>query len=361
MRYKLLLGEEGASTFPLIVLFGVILAFLMAFLFISLYNQQLNAQVDEQANALANNLALTAFTSLSGGQPILELPRDVGGSPYAIAVQEEGIFVVRITGGRMVGNTYSAIVNASLKADNQDFSPVGRVYFQENTENRGQIIVSPVPIENMPAEISGENISSTPPSFYLDFARYGDNQPEAAAIGAAYFDALVHNPEKHNIDISGYTWEQENSLLRVQVTSIEENFIMQIIISRENYIDVGGVENAWIIENIENILGNIDNPTPCPSPDNAYRSGWLYSKQDALDHLRSRTWQSGGTMVVVPADASIQAAAATTNVSTYPTWRVTFESDGTDYVIFYRMMPWWENDSEPGFIFQSGPELQPVV
>lgn len=353
------LDQKGSETFPLIVLFGVILAFLMAFLFITLYSQQLDMRVDEQAKAIADDLAQTAFTSFSGGQPILDLPRDVGGSPYEIKVdQERGIFMVEITGGRRAGNSYSAIVSASLKVDNQDFSPGGRVYFMENVVNRGQIIVSAAPIsaENIPIEFPAP--SEEPPEFYLDFARHGDNQPQATAVAAAYFEA---RELFDNIDVSAYEWSDAHLLVQITENGVNRA-VMQV--TGEDDEGVGEITKVWLVkENIVNENTTLKNPVRCPSPADAYRSDWLYSKQDALDHLRSRTWQreNDNTVVAVPADASIHAAAATTNISlTYPTWRVTFEG----YVIFYRMMPWWENDEEPGFVFQSGPagfELEPIV
>lgn len=98
-------------------------------------------------------------------------------------------------------------------------------------------------------------------------------------------------------------------------------------------------------------------PLFCPSPDNAYSGGWLYSPQAALRHLRSRTWTSDNLPVVVPADAIIQASAVTTNVSTYPAWRVKFRG----YTIFYHILPWWEMENTAGFVFQSYPWLKPIV
>jgi len=350
------MDQRASSTFPLIVLFGVILAFLMAFLFISLYNQQLNAQVDEPANALANNLALMAFTSLSGGQPILELPRDVGGSTYKIAIEKEGIFTVTITGGRGTGSSYSAIVSASLKADNQDFSPGGRVYFQEN---RGQIIVSPLLIENIPAEISVENISLTPPSFY-GFAK--DHPKVASAIIAAYY---------HTFENIVYYWENENNKNSMIVRT--DSSVLHVVNGYENNDNTGLIENiwriksAWIVLSVENFDSTLTSPILCPSVENAWKSGWLYSPSQALEQLRGRTWQRviDNVMVTVPDNAIIHAAAATVvlyqeNVSTYPTWRVEWQGDQY-YVIYFRAMPWWENDNAPGFVFQSNPTLYPVV
>jgi len=281
------MDQRASSTFPLIVLFGVILAFLMAFLFISLYNQQLNAQVDEQANALANNLAQTAFTSLSGGQPVLELPRDVGGSPYEIGVGEEGegSFTVKITGGRGVGNTYIAIVNASLKKTD-NLSPGGRVYFRENTESRGQIIVSPVPIENTPAEISGENISPTPPDFYY-FAK--ENTKVATAIIAAYyhtFENIVDYWENEENGDSMIVQTKDNIFLRV---NFYENTDSTGLVN-----GIWKIENAWIVLSVENLENFIKpqqgeewkNGQSIENVENAWKSGWLYSPSQALEQLR---------------------------------------------------------------------------
>lgn len=344
------MDHRASSTFPLIVLFGVILAFLMAFLFITLYNQQLDLRVDEQAEALADDLAKTAFTSWSGGQPILDLPRDVGGSTYAIEVQENSIFVVKVTGGRRAGSSYSALVNATVTVENQDFSPGGRVYFMRSGD---QIVVSAAPIE-APVENILPVPAGEPPQFY-HFAQ--SNPREAAAIGAAYFEAHERYPEENDIDVSAYRWENSDSLL-ARITSGAAPLAVLRVTGSENGTNVGKVETAWIVGQVES-NGDIGSPTACPSPDNAYRSGWLYSPQGVLNHLRSRTWRrvSDNTVVAVPAGASIQAAAATTNVSTYPTWRVTFES----YVLFYQMIPWWEEEDVAGFVFQSEPELKPIV
>lgn len=340
--------QKGAETFPLVVLFGVILAGMMAFIFITIYTQQQDLRVDEQAKAIADDLAQTAFAALSGGQPMFDLPRDAGGSPYKIDLQENSVFVVEITGGRRSGKTYSSVVNAVVAVENQDFSPGGLVYFMRSGDT---IIMSaePIvaPIENIAPIPTGE-----PPEFYY-FAK--NNPREATAIGAAYFDAIERYSGE--VDVSSYRWERADSLL-AQVTSGGAPLNVLRVTGAENGTDVGQVNTAWVVGQVEN-AEDIGSATACSSPDNAYHSGWLYSPQDALDHLRSRTWRvaGDGAVVVVPADASIQAASATTNLSVYPTWRVAFES----YVIFYRMVPWWELENTAGFVFQSDPELEPVV
>lgn len=344
------MDSKATSSLPMIVFFGVILAFLMAFIFIAIYSQQLDLQVDEQAGALANNLAQAAFTSLSGGQPILSLPWDLGGSQYEIEIQENSVFVVKIIGGRRGGSEYSAVVNTAVAVENGDFSPGGQMYFMRNDDT---IVVSAAPIK-APVENILPTPAGEPPEFY-DFAK--NNPREATAIGAAYFEARELHADETDIDVSAYKWENVNSLL-VQIISGGSPFVVLRVTGNDNDMNVGMVERAWIVEHVEN-GESIDSPMPCPSPDNAYRSGWIYSPQDALDHLRSRTWQrkSNNIAVVVPVNASIEAAAVTTNVSTYPAWRITFES----YVIFYEMNPWWEKDETPGFVFQSNPELKPVV
>lgn len=348
MQNKFCIDEKGAHNLPLIILFGVILAGFMAFIFISIYNQQLSIRVDEQAEALANDLAQAGFDSLSGGQSILLLPKDLGGSSYSIAVQDNSIFVVRILGGWRSGSSYSAVVNASVLVENENFSPGGHAFFMRSGD---EIIMSASPIEARPENII-QVPSTEPPLFYY----FSKQDPKgAAAIAAAYFNAKsLYLGE--NIDVLSYRWDG-NSLLAQVSRGSGVSIITRVTGSEDNTI-VGVIENAWIVENLENV-DEIENSTSCPSPDNAYLSGWLYSPQATLNHLRSRTWYraSDNAVVVVPADAIVQASAVTTNVSTYPAWRVKFEN----YTIYYHMLPWWENEDTPGFLFQSDPELTPII
>ncbi len=349
MWFDLSLEKKGAHDLPLIILFGVILAFLMAFLFISVYEQQLSAQVDEQASALVNELAQTAFTSFVGGQPTVGLPTDLGGSPYSLSVQDNSVFVVRIVAGRRSGASFSAVVNANVTVENQVFSPGGSVFFMRSSDG---VIVSASPIEAI-HEIVAQPPSIEPPLFYY-FAK--DNPKEAAAIVAAYFDSRARYPAE-NIDILQYRWEDPDSLL-AQVRRGSGALETTRVRGGENNYPVGVVVNAWVVELLEN-AGDIENASSCPSPDNAYLSRWLYSPKDALNRLRSRTWYraSDNMPVTVPADAIVQASAVTTNISVYPAWRVSFE----DYTIFFQMMPWGEMENIPGFVFQSNPELNPIV
>ncbi len=348
MRRELPANESGAHSLPLIILFGVVIALLVAILFISVYDQQLSGRVDDEAESLADGLAQAAFASLSGGQPTVDLPRDVGGSVYSIAVQENSVFVVSVTGGRRAGISYSAVVNATITVENGDFIPGGRAYFMRAED---AVIVSAAPIG-----ITVENIaaapSTQPPAFY-EFSKQSPH--EAAAITAAYFEAKSQNPGE-NVDVLAYSWEGADSLLvQVRIGSGEE---ITRIVGSDNDTAVGAITTAWVIDEIGS-AGAIPRTTSCPSPDEAYVNGWLHSPQAALSHLRSRTWKrvNDNAIVAVPSDAAIQAAAVTTNVSIYPAWRVEFE----DYTIFYQMLPWWELENSAGFVFQSSPELKPAV
>jgi len=348
VRHNLSAGEKGAHNLPLIILFGVILALLVAILFISLYDQQLNTKVDEQAESLADELAQAAFASLSGGQSIIELPNDLGGSTYAIALQENGIFVVNVTGGRRAGASYSAVVNAKVTVEDGNFAPGGRAYFMRGED---MIIMSASPIE---AKV--DNIEQAPVAEPPEFYQFSKKSPkEAAAIAAAYFDARDRYPGE-NLDVLSYVWEGTNSLLaRIRVGSEE---IAARVIGKDNATPTGAVEASWVVEEVESVSG-ILSPMPCPSPDEAHLKGWLYSPQTALRNLRSRTWSriSDNLIVVVPSNATIRAASATTNVSSYPVWKVSFD----DYILFYQMLPWWELENTAGFVFQSSPELKPIV
>ena len=349
MRLETSADERGAHNLPLIILFGVILAMLFAILFISVYDQQLSTRVDELAESLADELARAAFDSLLGGQPSVELPQDLGGSTYAITIQDNSVFVVRILAGRRSGASYSAVVNAVVTVENENFLPGGRAYFMRGGD---VIIVSAAPIEAKVEKVAQTPLAEPPPFYYFS----KQSPREAAAIAAAYFNAKERHPGE-NVDVLSYAWESNNSLLaRIKLGSGE---ITMRVTGIENGIKVGVIKTAWVVELLEG-AGEITNPISCPSLDNAYLTGWLHSPQTVLKHLRSRTWsenENNEKIVTVPAEATIQASAVTTNVSTYPAWRIQFGG----YVIFYQMLPWWEKENTPGFVFQSSPELRPIT
>jgi hypothetical protein len=338
---------DDAEHMPFYVLFGVIVAALLAGISIAQYNRQLEARVDEQAQALANDLARVSFTAFSREQPSFPLPPNLGGSDYELSVDENNsTFIVHIKAGRQSGMSYYSTVSVSLSVESSDFAPGGKVYFQRMGE---EVVVSSSPIA-----VQGENLpppaTATPPEFY-GFAK--ENAKAATAITATYFFALENYPQA---DATVYRFEGDNVL--VQISYDGENLFGVRVSGYENRDNVGKVDNSWIVASLT-ISDNLTSPITSPSVENARASGWLYSPAEVLAYLRSRTWRrvSDNLLVVVPADASVQAAAATTNVSTYLTYRVTFEG----YVLHYRAMPWWAQENTPGFVFQSEPELEAIM
>lgn len=328
-----------AHDLPFYLLFGTLMAILLAAVFFMQLTKQREYEVGVQAQALADDLARTCSSVLLGQQPTLDLPSRLAGSSYEIEIDENrSTFIVWITGGTGEGESYWTVANVVLRVENRGFAPGGKVFFMRSGD---VVVVSASPIEAPP-----ENIFPTPlgepPEFYY-FAR--ENQREATAIIAAYFDA------SHDIDT--YEWESHNSIL------VRAGSILLRIQGYENEEDVGLVDSAWIISNIENYAGELAGVVHCFSQENAYSSGWLYSPSQALRYLRSRTWRrtSDNSIVVIPSDALVRAATVTTNVSSYPTWRVEWEN----YVIHYQTGPWWHAENTPGFVFQSKPELEALV
>jgi hypothetical protein len=321
------------------LLFGVLMAILLAGVFFMQLTKQREFEVGAQAQALADDLAKTCFSALSGQQPTLDLPLQLAGSGYELEIDENrSTFIVWITGGTGTGESYWTIANVELRVENTSLTAGGRVYFMCS----GDVVrVSASPIEALPENIL-PTPSGEPPEFYY-FAR--ENQREATAIIAAYFDV--------SRDIDAYKWENSDSIL------VRAGSILLRVQGYENWENVGLIDNAWIISNIENYAGEFTDSFRCPSVENAYLSGWLYSPAQALGYLRSRTWRrtSDNAVVNIPNNASIRAAAAATNVSTYLTLRVEFES----YILHYQAMPWWYLENTPGFVFQSEPELEAVV
>ncbi len=343
------LDQGGGTTFPLLVIFGVLLAFMMTFVFISVYDQQLNARVATEAESLAEGLAQTAFQSLSSGTlTTYDLPSNLGGSEYTVKITDNSTFVVTITSGRKAGSSYGAVVNARILIENSNFEPRGKVYFMQQG---GQLVVSSSEIS-----LTAENVfitpTATPPDFY-HFAK--ENAREAAGIAAAFFEHRAANPAE-NSDVTSYAWAGDNLLVEVTVNG--DSSIGYRVGFVENSVYVGSITSSWVVVQVEN-TDNLTSGENSPSIENAYSTGWYHSSGAVINHLRSRTWNltSDNSILSVPAYATIAASSSTTNVATYPTWRVTFDNQ----TMVYRGMPWWEAENTAGFIFQAEPELFPVV
>ena len=343
---------------PFYVLFGVIVVAMLAGIFIVQYNRQLEARVDEQAQALANDLARISFTAFSREQPRFLLPQTLGGSDYELSVDENSsTFIVHIKAGRQVGMSYYSTANVSLSKDNFNPVPGGSVYFLRRGDN---VVVSssPIAVEN-PLE---NLVTVTPPDFYFEdentFYNFAKRNAKAAtAITAAYFSALENYQQ---VDVTGYNFDNDNeNIIFVQISSSGKNIFGVMVGGYENQDNVENVDDSWIVTSLTTI-GNLTSPIACPSIENADNYGLLYSPAEALAYLRSRTWMSDDTPVVVPENALVRAAAATTNVSTYITWRVEWQAD-VYYVLHYRLMPWWYKENTPGFVYQSVPKLEGIT
>lgn len=218
------------------------------------------------------------------------------------------------------------------------------------------MVISSSPITVPPWEI-GQPVTGEPPAFY-SFAK--QSPKEAAAIIAGYFHALMIYPNADNenrlLDVASYSYDSGDVLIQLAYRGGSPIAGLRVS-GYENTSAIGKVSRAWIVTSItpiDNLTG-----TTCPSIDNAYRSGWAYSPSQVLAHLRSRTWRrvSDNAVVTVPADITIKGSAATTNVATYPTWRVEWQG----YVIHYQAIPWWHAEPTPGFVFQSSPKIEPVT
>lgn len=333
------------------ILFGVVMAIMLLGVFLVYLSAQSRFAVGEEAQALANDLSYTCFSAFTQQQPTFELPLSVGGANYEFEV-ENNTFVVRVTSGSLRGNEYRSIVGVDLDVRSLPL-PGGTLYAQGRPDN---VIVAAESIGSPPRGF-GEFVAPEPPDFYF-FAK--ENQREAAAIVASYFYAREHYPAEENLDIPSYKWVGENLL--AQVSSDGELMMGSRVLHHENGENVGLVDNSWVVEEVVNVGENVSGTLPCPSVENAVSRGWVYPPSEVIQHLRSRTWQmQDNTIVSLSENISWHASAVTTNVASYPAWRVEFRSNGTRFVMCFAMLPWAPDENQPGFIFQSKPELEALI
>ncbi len=333
------------------ILFGVVMAIILLGVFLIYLSAQSRFAVGEEAQALADDLSYTCFSAFTQQQPTYELPSSVGGADYELEV-ENNTFVVRVMSGSLRGSEYRSIVGVDLDVRSLP-SPGDTLYAQGRPEN---VIVAAEPI-GPPPQGFGEFVTPEPPNFYF-FAK--ENQREAAAIVASYFYACERYPSGENLDILGYEWVGEN--LFVQVSSAGWLMTGLRVLPCENEENVGLVDNSWVVEEVENVGENVGGMISCPSVENAVSCGWVYPPSEVIRHLRSRTWQMRDNIVVaLPEDISWRASAVTTNVASYPAWWIEFRSNGTQFVIHFAMLPWAPDENQPGFIFQSKPELEVLI
>ncbi len=343
-----MLGEErGAHEVPLIVIFGVFLAFLLMLIFVNVYSQQAGARVDEEANSLLEQLSQTVFQSFST-QTVssVQLPLTLGGCQYVLEVVDNSNLIVRILSGLRAGSEYIIISQIPLSPDNSAYQPGTTLYFGSSDSS---VLLSQKPIEITESE-SPQFAGTPPPEFYY-FAK--KHPVEAASILEAFF---VVRENLEVADASRYAYEENSVLVELRLENDDTLLVKAKLVL--DTMKVGAVENAVVVSAVESHAGEQGELVGCPSVDNAWMSGWVYSPSEVLAHLSSRTWKNENDVAVsLSSDARVSAAAVTTNVGQYPAWRV----ESPPYVIYYRAMPWWELENEPGFLFQSYPPLEPVI
>jgi len=345
------------------VLASVIMAVLLAAVLALHFGAQREAGVDEQAQALADDISGTCFAALSRQQPTYSLPSDVGGSSYELRVEDNTI-IVRVIEGARAGKSYYSSVSAELVVEDNGFRSGGRVYVQGRGD---RVVISASPIAPPPWEIEQPETPTPPPFYTWANEDVEGRQREAVALVAAYFYSAERNPPTRDnkvLDVLAYRREGDVVEARVGYRGTEENeFLLRVrAMGRRDYSRVGEVTDAWIVENVENVPGDIADAVSCPSVENAARTGWLYSPSKVLAHLRGRTWKlEDNTIVVVPEDSSWKAAAASVGGRTFCTYRFSFVHDNIPIVLFFRMLATAPGEPLPGFTFTSDPRLEPVT
>lgn len=347
-----MLCERGSLVWR--ILFGVVMAALLIGIFLVYTGTQREYAAGKEAQALANDLSKTAFSVLRGQKPF-NLPETVGRAEYGLEV-ENNTFIVRILGGDLKGRGYRSTVGVKLEV--RSLPEAGGILYLRGRSDR--VIVSAFPIEAPKGKLRVESFK--PPAFYK-FAR--DNPSEATGIIASYYYAKQAYPNVENLDIRSYRWDPSENLLMTRVTS-NGDFLTSIYIEGGgNHENVGYIDNFWVVTNFERVdqdICNIWNCSSCPSVDNAHTTGWLYPPKEVSAHLQRRTWRRIGDneTIVIPSDVDIQAATLTTNVSTYPTWRLKFSYEGTRHLVHFAAMPWNPTENQPGFVLESEPELEAI-
>lgn len=352
-----------ADNLPFYVLASVILAVLLAGVLAVHFGAQREAGIDEQAQSLADDISRLCFAALARQQPTYSLPQDVGGCSYELGVEDNAIVVTVLEGPR-AGRSYRSVVNAELILEDAEFDPGGKVYVQRLGDG---VVISASPIYVILEELEPPSEPTPPPFYAWANENVGGRREEAVAAVAAYFYALErYPPTKDNrvLDVLAYKHEGDIVEVRVGYRGTEANEFLLCVRATGGHdaSQVGEVTGAWIVDNVENLQGDITNAIDCPSVDNAARTGWLYSPSQVLTHLRGRTWRlEDNTIVVVPEDANWRAAAASVGGRTFCTYQFSFAHEDIPIVLFFRMLATAPEEPQPGFTFTSEPLLEPIT
>ncbi|KUO40510.1 MAG: hypothetical protein AVW06_05150 [Hadesarchaea archaeon DG-33-1] len=352
-----------ADNLTFYLLASVILAVLLAAVLAVHFGAQREAGIDEQAQALADDISRLCFAALARQQPTYSLPSDVGGCGYELGVEDNAIVVTVLEGPR-AGSSYRSIVNAELTLDNGDFEPGGKVYVRRLGD---VVLISASPIFVILEELEPPSEPTPPPFYSWANENVGGRREEAVAVVAAYFYALERYSSSKDdkvLDVLAYKREGDIVDVRMGYRGAEEvEFLLRVrATGGHDASQVGEVTGAWIVDNVENLRGDITDVIDCPSVEDAARTGWLYSPSQVLAHLRGRTWRLGdNTIVVVPEYASWRAAAASVDGRTFCTHRFSFTHENIPIVLFFRMLATAPEEPQPGFTFTSEPKLEPIT
>jgi len=325
--------SDESEDFPFVITFVVLSAFLVAMVFLTVYSRQAQAKIEEEATNLLSRLSWSAFQSFSSGVlGTVELPRDLCGYRYSVEV-EGSSFKLTLHEGPLRGKEYVASVPVKLFSENFVLPQGGVVFFRRI----GEVLLISTSGE-YEENISVRTSTDEPPVFYF-FAK--SHPREAAGIIAAF----LHSGE----DIRGFAW-MDNSHLGL---ATEENRYLIAAFCKEDYA-------GWNVESFEAVKisegTGMGEAVECPSPAEAFAKGWIISQNLLLASLRSRTWVDENGPVAMPHEIESSIGLSLTKAGGYPTWRIIF--DGR--ILFYRAIPWWYADNDPGFLMQSYPPMYPL-
>ncbi len=340
------MNEKGSIVWR--ILFGVVMASLLIGILIAYTSTQKEYTTGGEAQTLADSLSETAFSAIEGQQQTFQLYKAVGKSNYELDI-ENNTFIVRILGDKQEGREYRSTVGVELKIRDNLPEPGKTLYLRGTGE---KVIVSSESITLSKEELKEpENYEA--PEFYT-FSK--QNPKTSTGIIASYFYAKK-NFSTDNLDIKGFRWK--SSKLEVRVIG-GKNYLTTLEVQGEkNNDNVGYIDNLWIVTNVTTADNKIQNYNHSPSIEEAYRKGWLFSPEQAKETVKGRTWKrtSDNKTIEISQTIDEKASAATTNISTYPTWRFEISKGNQMYIFHLAAMPWEYSEEDPGFAFESEPEM----
>lgn len=332
------------------IVLGVLIAALLFGISITYLQKQREYSKKREAQMIADGISKAVFSALPQERTEYDLPKKIGGSPYELQIEEDTI-QIRFTGGNLEGQKFSSTVGVDLStAENDALPEPGNIL--NAIGNQGNVIISTGNIAPSKTTKAGtENLKT--PAFY-HFAK--ENTKIATGIMAAYFRKENKMGENETPDVKSYSWNQEG----LEVNFNGENHAIKIT-GQGKETEGNTIEKTWF----PNEFKKISRPSThqiSPSIKEALKSGWIYSPDQAVSLLRERGFRSEktGKSVSITENPEIEIICVKTNVSTYPAWKISFESKGENIKIYLGALTWRYNENKPGFTFYSNPPLEVV-